>query len=169
MGDVDRPLTAASVRITIVDPEHRDARACLQTYAAELNRRSRRHFDPEVGATVQPHELRPPAGAFFVAYLHAEPVGCGAVKHPAGAPAEIKRMWLAPRVRGIGLGRRLLATLEGRARDAGAHVARIETNSDLGEALSLYASAGWVPVPPFNDEPYADLWLEKRLPGQPGD
>jgi GNAT superfamily N-acetyltransferase len=81
------------------------------------------------------------------------------------SPAEIKRMWLAPRVRGLGLGHRLLQTLENRARDAGARVARIETNSDLSEALSLYASAGWVEVEPFNEEPFADHWLEKRLEG----
>jgi DNA-binding MarR family transcriptional regulator/GNAT superfamily N-acetyltransferase len=165
MREVERLLTAASVTITAVDPEHRDARSCLEQYAAELNRRSRRHFDPTVGATALPHELRPPVGEFFVAYLHGEPIGCGAVKHHADSPAEIKRMWLAPGVRGLGLGHRLLQTLEDRARDAGAQVARIETNSDLSEALSLYASAGWVEVEPFNEEPFADHWLEKWLEG----
>jgi hypothetical protein len=34
----------------------------------------------------------------------------------------------------------------------------------LVEALSLYRSAGWVEVPAFNDEPFADHWLEKVLP-----
>ena len=165
MREVEQLLTAASVTIAAVDPEHRDARACLEQYVAELNRRSRRRFDPSVGATALPDELRPPAGEFLVGYLYGEPIGCGAVKHHADAPAEIKRMWLAPRVRGLGLGRRLLQTLESRARDAGAHVARIETNSDLSEALSLYASAGWVEVEPFNEEPFADRWLEKELGG----
>jgi len=163
MGDVERLLVAASVEIRPVDPEDADARYCLAEYVAELNRRSTRGFDPTKGATAQPHELRPPAGQFFVASLHGEAIGCGGVKHHAGAPAEIKRMWIAPQARGLGLGRRLLATLEACARTGGAQVAHIETSAVLHEALGLYRSAGWVEVPPFNDEPFADHWFEKRL------
>ena len=163
MHDVERLLTAASVQITAVDPEHPDAQYCLGEYVAELNRRSERGFDPTVGATALPHEVRPPAGEFFVAYLHGEAVGCGAVKHHADVPAEIKRMWIAPSVRGLGLGRRLLEKLEACALTGGARVAHIETSAVLTEALSLYRSTGWAEVPPFNDEPFADHWLEKAL------
>jgi DNA-binding MarR family transcriptional regulator/GNAT superfamily N-acetyltransferase len=163
MRDVERLLTASRVEIVAVDPEHPDARRCLAQYVAELNRRSRRGFDPSVGATALPHELRPPAGEFFVAYLHGEAIGCGAVKHHAGAPSEIKRMWIAPAARGLGLGRSLLARLERAARCSGARVARIETSAVLGEALGLYRSAGWIEVEAFNDEPFADHWFEKAL------
>jgi GNAT superfamily N-acetyltransferase len=163
MRDVERLLTAASVEIAAVDPEHPDARYCLAEYVAELNRRSDRGFDPSVGATALPHEVRPPAGEFFVAYLQGDPIGCGAVKHHADAPAEIKRMWIAPAARGLGLGRRLLQHLEARARAGGATIAHIETSAVLAEALALYRSAGWVEVAPFNDEPFADHWLEKTL------
>jgi DNA-binding MarR family transcriptional regulator/GNAT superfamily N-acetyltransferase len=163
MHDVERLLVSGSVQINAVDPEHPDARYCLAEYVAELNRRSQRGFDPSVGATALPHEVRPPAGEFFVAYLHGEAVGCGAVKHHADAPAEIKRMWLAPSVRGLGLGRRLLERLEGCALASGARVAHIETSAVLVEALSLYRSAGWKEVPAFNDEPFADHWFEKAL------
>ena len=163
MRDVDRLLTSASVEIRAVDPEHPDARHCLARYVAELNQRSDRGFDPSVGATALPHEVRPPAGEFFVLYLRGEPIGCGAVKHHAGAPGEIKRMWLAPPARGLGVGRRLLAHLEDRVRRSGARIARIETSAILTEALALYRSTGWVEVPPFNDEPFADHWFEKAL------
>jgi DNA-binding MarR family transcriptional regulator len=163
MQDVERLLTAASVEITAVDPEHPDAGYCLAEYVAELNRRSDRGFDPSAGATALPHEVRPPAGEFFVAYLHGEAIGCGAVKHHADAPAEIKRMWIAPAARGLGLGRRLLEHLEACAQAAGADVAHIETSAVLAEAMTLYRSAGWVEVPPFNDEPFADHWFEKTL------
>jgi len=161
--DVGRLLAAASVQIEAVDPEHPDARHCLASYVAELNRRSERGFDPSVGATALPHEVRPPAGEFFVAYLYGNAVGCGAVKHQPGAAAEIKRMWIAPSARGLGLGRRLLERLEACAFAGGARVARIETSAVLVEALSLYRSAGWVEVAAFNDEPFADHWLEKAL------
>jgi DNA-binding MarR family transcriptional regulator/N-acetylglutamate synthase-like GNAT family acetyltransferase len=163
MRDVERLLIAASVEITPADPEHPDARYCLAEYVAELNRRSTRGFDPSVGATALPHEVRRPAGQFFVAYLHGEAIGCGGVKHHPDAPAEIKRMWIAPQARGLGLGRRLLETLEACALSGGAHIAHIETSAVLAEALALYRSAGWVEVPAFNDEPFADHWLEKRL------
>jgi DNA-binding MarR family transcriptional regulator/GNAT superfamily N-acetyltransferase len=163
MHDVERLLTSASMQITTRDPEHPDAQYCLAQYVAELNRRSRRGFDPSVGATALPHEVRPPAGDFFVVYLRGEAVGCGAVKHHADRPAEIKRMWIDATARGIGLGRRLLQTLEACALAGGAHVAHIETSAVLVEALSLYRSTGWVEVPPFNDEPFADYWFEKAL------
>jgi GNAT superfamily N-acetyltransferase len=163
MPNSERPLSVASVEIVPVDPEHEDARQCLQEYVAELNRRSQRGFDPSVGATALPHEVRPPAGQFFVAYLHGEAIGCGAVKHNGGAPSEIKRMWISPHARGLGLGRRLLQRLEACAGAAGARTARLETSAVLTEALDLYRSAGWTEVPAFNDEPFADHWLEKHL------
>jgi DNA-binding MarR family transcriptional regulator/GNAT superfamily N-acetyltransferase len=163
MHDIERLLTAASVQIRAVDPEHPDAQYCLGDYVAELNRRAERGFDPSAGATALPHEVRPPAGEFFVAYLQGEGVGCGAVKHHAGGPAEIKRMWIAPGARGLGLGRRLLERLEACAVAGGARVAHIETSAVLVEALALYRSAGWVEVPAFNDEPFADHWFEKAL------
>ncbi len=163
MREVERLLVATSVEIRPVDPECPDATYCLAEYVAELNHRSTRPFDPNVGATAQPDEVRPPAGEFFVVYAHGEPIGCGAVKHHSGAPAELKRMWIAPGARGLGLGRRLLETLEACARDGGARLAHIETSGVLNEALALYASSGWVEVPRFNDEPFADHWLEKAL------
>ena len=163
MREVERLLVAAAAEIRPEDPESAGARYCLSEYVSELNRRSSRLFDPSVGATAHPHEVRPPAGQFFVVYLHGNAIGCGAVKHPADAPAEIKRMWIAPSARGLGLGRRLLQTLEDYARAAGARVARLETSAVLNEALDLYASTGWVEVPRFNDEPFADHWFEKTL------
>lgn len=156
-------FSADGVEIRTVDPEDPDARYCLAEYVAELNRRSERGFDPTVGATALPHEVRPPAGRFFVAYLDGDPIGCGAVKLHEREPAEIKRMWIDPRARGLGLGRRLLETLEACALAGGARVAHIETSAVLTEALALYRSAGWVEVAAFNDEPFADHWLQKRL------
>jgi GNAT superfamily N-acetyltransferase len=64
---------------------------------------------------------------------------------------------------GLGLGRRLLETLEACALGGGARVAHIETSTVLVEAIALYRSAGWLEVPAFNDEPLADHWLEKVL------
>ena len=80
-------------------------------------------------------------------------------------------MWVSSDARGLGIGRRLLAELEARAREHGALSARLETNRSLTEAIRLYRSAGYVEVRPFNDEPYAHHWFEKRLqpPGSAAD
>jgi GNAT superfamily N-acetyltransferase len=68
-----------------------------------------------------------------------------------------------PQARGLGLGRHLLETLERCALAGGAQVGHIETSDVLTEAISLYRSAGWVEVPAFNDEPFADHRFEKPL------
>ena len=88
--------------------------------------------------------MTPPAGVFLIARARAQPVGCGALKFHAGAPAELKRMWVAPEARGIGLGRRLLQELERLAREAGVEVLRLETNRALDEAIALYRNE-WLP------------------------
>jgi DNA-binding MarR family transcriptional regulator len=163
MRTVERLLTAAAVEIRAVDPASPDARQCLRAYVAELNARWEPGFDPSAGVTAEPHELTPPAGCMLIAYLHGEPVACGAVKHLAGGPTDIKRMWVAPAARGLGIGRRMLAELERLARESGARTARLETNRVLTEAIALYRSAGYREVPAFNDEPFAHHWFEKGL------
>ena len=163
MRTVERLLTFSAVEIREVDPSHPDARQCFRAYFAELDARSDSGFDPDAGISAEPHELTPPAGCLLIAYLHAEPVGCGAVKHHPGEPSEIKRMWVSGTARGLGIGRRMLEELEARVATSGATVARLETNRALVEAIALYRSAGYREVPAFNDEPFADHWFEKRL------
>jgi DNA-binding MarR family transcriptional regulator/GNAT superfamily N-acetyltransferase len=163
MGDVERLITAALVELRPTDPAHPDAKACFQHYFVELERRSNSRLDPATLIAAKPHELRPPAGLLLIAYLRSEPVGCGAVKHHADEPSEIKRMWVAEMARGLGIGRRLLAELEASAARSGATSVRLETNRRLTEATSLYRSAGYLEVAAFNDEPFADHWFEKRL------
>jgi DNA-binding MarR family transcriptional regulator/GNAT superfamily N-acetyltransferase len=163
MGDVERLLTAALVEVDVVDPADGDAQHCLLEYFTELDRRFDAGFDPALSISAELDELRPPAGAFLVATLRAEPVGCGALKFHGDAPTELKRMWVAPSARGFGIGRRLLAELEHRAAANGSRTVRLETNATLSEAIALYRSAGYREVDAFNDEPYAHHWFEKRL------
>lgn len=162
-GTQSRGTVIDMVQIRQVDPDGDDARLCVSAYFAELNERSPVPFNPATGISAEPRELRPPAGALLVAYRREEPVGCGAVKHHAGAPSEIKRMWVSPTARGFGLGRRMLHELEQIAVASGATIARLETNENLVEAINLYRSAGYLEVPAFNDEPFAHHWFEKLL------
>jgi GNAT superfamily N-acetyltransferase len=151
------------VELREADPDDPDARRCIAAYFSELNSRADHAYDPAAGVSADREELIAPAGAFLVAYLDGEPVGCGGVKHPGGRAADIKRMWVAGAARGRGIGRQLLVALEERAVGAGAQVARLETNRALSEAIAMYRSAGYVEVEPFNDEPFADHWFEKAL------
>ena len=163
MADVERLLTASAIVVGVRDPRDPDARRCLRAYVEELSGRFDGGFDPARSISAADHEMTPPAGLFLVATLHGEPAGCGALKFHPGAPAEIKRMWVAPEVRGLGMGRRLLAELETRAAAHGVRVLRLETNRALSEAIGLYRSAGYREAPAFNDEPYAHHWFEKSL------
>jgi DNA-binding MarR family transcriptional regulator/GNAT superfamily N-acetyltransferase len=163
MSEVERLLTAALVEVAPVDPADPMAQLCVQAYFAELGRRFDTGFDATKTRPAGAEELRPPAGVFLVATLHGEPVGCGGLKLHRAEPAEVKRMWVAPSVRGLGVGRRLLTELERRAAEAGHGSVRLDTNGALTEAIAMYRNAGYHEIPAFNDEPYAHHWFEKDL------
>jgi DNA-binding MarR family transcriptional regulator/GNAT superfamily N-acetyltransferase len=163
MAEIERLMTASMVEVSVVDPRRRDARACLRAYFAELGERFDSGYDPALDLTATDAEMTPPAGLFLLATLHEEPVGCGALKFGGSGPADIKRMWVAPSARGLGLGRRLLPELESQAAARGVRVVRLETNRSLAEAISLYRNSGYREVPAFNDVYYAHHWFEKAL------
>jgi DNA-binding MarR family transcriptional regulator/ribosomal protein S18 acetylase RimI-like enzyme len=165
--EIERLLQPSMVRFAIERPTSADAQWCWQQYFAELEERFEGGFDPGVALPVEAREVTPPGGALILARLHGSPIGCGSVKTPPRAPAYIKRMWVSPSARGLGIGRRLLAELEEHARRAGASVVHLETNRALKEAIALYRASGYIEVPPFNAEPYAHHWFEKRLTPSP--
>lgn len=163
MTQVERLLRASLVQIEVEEPTTPAARWCIEQYISELNQRFEAGWDPSRSISADPHELAPPAGLLLVARLRGKPVACGALKFHDQAPTELKRMWVAPEARGIGLGRRLLQELERHAKQAGAKVVRLETNRSLKEAIQLYRTSGYREVERFNDEPYAHHWFEKVL------
>jgi DNA-binding MarR family transcriptional regulator len=150
MATVERLLTAGLVEITPEEQDSADARYCLAEYYKELDARFEGGFELEKSLPIDD-------AVFLVARLRGEPVGCGAIKL---ADSYIKRMWIAPKTRGLGLGRRMLHELEQLSRT---EVARLETNRALQEAIALYRASGYEEVAPFNAEPYAHHWFEKRL------
>jgi DNA-binding MarR family transcriptional regulator len=163
MTEVGRLVQASMVRIAIEDPATPDARWCFERYFEELNERFEAGFNPALSIPADAQDLMRPAGILLIARLGDRPVGCGALKLHGGAPAELKRMWIARAARGLGLGKRLLAELEQFAHGAGATVVRLETNRTLKEAIALYRRSGYVEVDAFNDEAYAHHWFEKTL------
>src|SRR5215469_14580291 len=144
MGEVERLLQASMVSLAIEDPTSADARWCFNQYFAELNRRFEGGFDPGLSISADPQELTSPMGLLLIARLHGRLIGCGALKFHQRRPAELKRMWIAPAARGLGVGRRLLGELERTAGEAGVVVLRLETNRALSEAIALYKRSGYV-------------------------
>lgn len=110
-------------------------------------------------------DFEKPDGAFLVGWENGEPVACGGVCRYDETTAEIRRMYVAPQARGRGLGRLVLTALEDEARALGYAFVRLETGSAQPEAIRLYASSGFEPIPrygPFVDDPRS-VCLEKRL------
>jgi DNA-binding MarR family transcriptional regulator/GNAT superfamily N-acetyltransferase len=163
MDTVRRLLDAALVHIEPADAASVDARRCLAAYYDELARRFAGGFDPGRSLHPDTHVFAEPTGLFLIARLRGRAVGCGAVLFHDDEPAYIKRMWVDDEVRGMGVGRRLLAELEQSARDHGAASVTLETNASLTEAIAMYRASGYVEVDPFNDEVYADHWFQKSL------
>ncbi len=101
-------------------------------------------------------EFVAPVGAFFVGHLNGSPAVSGAWRRRGNVEfagttntAEIKRMYVVPGARGLGLARRMLAHLEATALEAGVEAMVLETGLMQPEAIALYESSGYVPIPGF--------------------
>lgn len=93
------------------------------------------------------------------------PAGCGGVKLFDGEYGEIKRMYVRPQFRGLGLGKSMLHHLADYARGQRVELLRLETGIYLTEAIGLYERYGFRRIPPFGDykEDPLSLYFEKRL------
>jgi GNAT superfamily N-acetyltransferase len=98
---------------------------------------------------IDPTAFDPPSGTFLLGLVEGEPVACGAYRRHEDEVAEIKRMYVRAGWRRRGIARELLAELETRAAAAGYHRAVLETGLAQPEALALYPSAGWTPIPGY--------------------
>lgn len=153
------------VRFEVIDPMAADAQAAMAAYFAELDRRFPGGFEHGDALSTAGDTYRPPAGVFVVVRATDDTVlGCGAVQFLDASTGEVKRMWVAERARGTGLGRRLLAHLEGVVAANGCSRVVLDTNGTLSEAIAMYGKAGYHEVPPYNGNPYAEHWFEKPLP-----
>lgn len=163
MGEAELLIRAASVEIAREAPDSADARSCLSEYFRELGARFEGGFHHEKEGLADAKEMALPSGVFVLARLDGEAIGCGGLKRIDEAIGEIKRVWTAPKARGMGVARRMLRTLEAAGRDMGLSRLRLDTNRALKEAHALYRREGFREIARFNDNPYAHHWFEKRL------
>lgn len=151
------------ITLEIRDPRSPEALHCLQAYYAELAARFSRGFDVSLSRDPQAEAMMAPHGAFLVAMSDGLPLGCVGLKGTDAGYGEIKRLWVAPAARGLGLARRLMDAAEAAAQGLGMALLRLDTNSALPEAIALYRATGWTEIARFNDDPYPDVFFEKRL------
>jgi GNAT superfamily N-acetyltransferase len=139
------------------------AQALIARLNAELTERypnpEDRHFE------LSEEQVSEDSGVFLLAALNGEPVGCGALRRLDDATGELKRMYVAPTARRLGVGRALLTALEGRARGFGLRRLVLETGLLQHEAMAMYERAGYSRIPCFGEYEgsRASVCMEKRL------
>ncbi len=109
---------------------------------------------PEEGANffrLDPEEVVEGRGAFLVAYLAGQPVGCGAVRTIEPGVTEIKRMYVDPAARGRRVGRQIVDALEAQARQLGAKRILLETGPRQPDAIAMYTHAGYHEIPLYGE------------------
>lgn len=153
-----RPLSDLTVMPRPFD--HDDAKYLVHELFDEQMRRYGFADPPEVDLA----DFVPPSGLFLVAYVASEPVACGGVRLEKPGVAEIKKMYVRPGRRGLGIGRRILSELEESARAAGIGHLILETGIRNSEALVLYGRTGYTPIPAYRDrDPEFNRALTKNL------
>jgi GNAT superfamily N-acetyltransferase len=142
-------------------PDSADAMMLIAELEAQLDplypRESRHGFSVE--------QLLREAVSFFVIRQDGLPAGCGGIHFFGTAYGEVKRMYVRPRFRGLGLGKLMLDHLAGVARRQGVALLRLETGIYQVEAIRLYEQFGFQRVRPFGayqDDPLS-LFFEKRI------
>lgn len=163
MDLVASALGRDQIEITQADPRSAMARHCLCEYYGELGRRLEQGFDVTLSRDPDAAAMQAPRGTFLIALSDGLPLGCVGLKGTDAGYAEIKRLWVAPAARRLGLSRRLMTEVEAAAKTLGIAKLRLDTNSALPEAVALYHATGWTQIDRFNDDPYPDVFFEKRL------
>jgi GNAT superfamily N-acetyltransferase len=153
-------VTAVEIRAEPADGPA--GRALLAAYIADATTRIG-EWDETRTPPTSAAAMAAPEGAFLVAYVEGEPVGCVGLVRLDAKTGEVKRMYVAPEGRRRGIARALLGALETAARELGYSRIRLDTSAGQPEAKVLYESSGYRTIPRYNDNEYAAFWFEKGL------
>ena len=147
--------------VTLADPRQTEIKALIEsldTYMLGLSPAESTH-------RVDAITLASENARFFSALLDGIVVGCGGIMLEPNY-AEIKRIFVSPHARGLGVGHKLLETLETEARQLGFNSLRLETGIYQPEALALFRARGFIPRLSFGDYPDNDpnsIFMEKQI------
>lgn len=119
-------------------------------------------FDAELASL--PGAYAPPLGCLLLARHGRDTAGCVGLRSLADGAAEIKRLFVRPAWRRVGLGRRLAEAILKQAVLLGYPVVRLDTTTAMTSARALYASLGFIPTAPYYADPHPGIdCFEKRL------
>jgi len=122
-------------------------------------------YPPESNHLVDVSSLEQPTVSFFVARHDGAIVGCSALVEAGDGTAEIKRMFVDPKARGLKVASKLMNALEAIAVAKSLRAVRLETGIYQPEAIALYRKYGYVQIEPFGSylpDPLS-LFMEKQL------
>ena len=150
-----------SVEISRADPREPALRKLIE----DLDRYQQSLYPAESNHLLDIETLARPEMHFFACRFDGQIAGCGGMWMQDGY-AEVKRVYVDPAARGLGLAKKIMAALEAEAIAHGAPVARLETGIHQPEALGLYRALGYRDCGPFGDYPVDDplsVFMEKQL------
>jgi putative acetyltransferase len=147
--------------ITPERPDTAEAQALIQELEGELAP----FYPSESRHGYSVAKLLPEAVAFFLIREDGVPAGCGGVKFVGTEYGEVKRMYVRPQYRGLGLARQMLDHLADCTKNQGIHVLRLETGIHQRDAIRLYEGMGFQRIPPFGEykEDPLSRFYEKRI------
>lgn len=102
-------------------------------------------------------------GCFLFAELGGKMVGTVGVRRFSEDVAELKRLYLTEGVRGKGIGEALCLEAMDKAARLGYKFLRLDTTTRAAAALRLFAKLGFQPIPRYNEDPYAEIFMEREL------
>ncbi|WP_437923048.1 GNAT family N-acetyltransferase [Sorangium sp. So ce291] len=118
-----------------------DVDLCFQGFAEELAR--------------LPGSYAPPSGRLLLCTVEQVPRGCVALQAITAEDCEMKRLYVQPGQRGLGLGRRLVARVLDEARAIGYRRIYLDTLPSMARAAAMYEALGFEDVPPYRHNPVA--------------
>ncbi len=151
------------------EPDILEARSLFREYASSLSfNLCFQGFEKEVNSL--PGLYAPPGGTLLVAHYDNHPSGCGAFRPLEGSDCEMKRLYVRPVARGLGIGKMLARALISEARMRGYRQMKLDTIETMVEAINLYRSLGFQETNPYTANPipgarFFALSLQDEHPG----
>jgi putative acetyltransferase len=137
-----------NIKVSLERPDSSDALNLIGEAQRELKAR---YPADSIQHPFDPRDVASPPAVFVIARLDGRAVGCGAVRPLDRAVGEVKRVFVQPESRRIGIARVIMATLEDLALRNGFTTLRLETGTLQPESVALYESLGYRRIPPFGE------------------
>lgn len=161
------PSPPWSLRLAQGPEDDARARELMEEYARSLDfSLSFQNFHQELEDL--PVKYHPPLGAILLAEQDGKPAGCVALRTLEPGLGEMKRLYVRPAFKGLGLGRALAEGILAQAAALGLGKVRLDTVPSMTPAIALYRSLGFREIEAYRPNPVPGaLYFEVTLPGDP--